>query len=690
MGSISKDGYFTFPRPNAETTPPWWGAALRLKHLLGIDRAIAFTILARAVQILGSTGTVLLIFRFLTPVEQGYYYTLLSLVSLQTVFELGFSFVILQMAAHECAHLTLHPDGRVEGGPVAHARLASILQKTFRWYLVAAIALCVALLLLGGFFFSRHTHTAAPVAWQNPWTLAVFATAFLFLLNPFFSFLEGCGQVWQVGRMRFAQSLLGAAMSWGALLAHHGLYSPGMVNIGYASAGLGFIYSRRNLCLGLLRFPARAQVVSWRREIWPFQWKIAVSWISAYFSFAVFTPILFVYRGPAEAGQFGMSLSITAYLSTLALAWMSTKATPFGQMTARGEFQQLRRMFFRTLRQALSLLVVGAAVCEVAAVTLQHFFPRLAVRMAAPSLFALLLLTCVSGFVVQCMAIYLRSFKREPFLAQSAVVALSTGILAPLAARTWGVAGVTFGYFVCTGIIGLAYGIVVFRRHRPGSASRIDVRRYSRRGVAEIARHLFRGVDFLVLLAALRLRGRLAPFRSLKTLAFVELGPGPMRIASLKRILFREVYFVDQSDFGIPHPQLRLVDLEACRDVKTISELCGLSADAEGLFLFADHCIEHLSPAAVLELVRSTADRSLTACFRVPNIESPSGRRNFDADPTHHSPFDRAFRRSLAGLGFAVYPWVRWYRFRTLLKLLIGRLPLMGAAEEIVVAAKSS
>jgi len=89
---------------------PGW--LVGLKHVLGLDRAIAFTVLARGVQILGSTGTVLLILRFLSPVEQGYYHTLLSLVSLQVVFELGFSFVILQMTAHECAHLTLHADGR--------------------------------------------------------------------------------------------------------------------------------------------------------------------------------------------------------------------------------------------------------------------------------------------------------------------------------------------------------------------------------------------------------------------------------------------------------------------------------------------------------------------------------------------------------------------------------------------------
>ncbi|MGB6721282.1 MAG: hypothetical protein WBE72_10835, partial [Terracidiphilus sp.] len=118
---------------------------MRALRALGMDGAVAYTFLARSVSIAGSTGTVLLIVRFLSPVEQGYYYTLLSLVSLQLVFELGFSFVIQQMAAHECAHLDLSPDGRAAGDPVAHARLASTLQLSLRWYTAAAAAMCLLL-----------------------------------------------------------------------------------------------------------------------------------------------------------------------------------------------------------------------------------------------------------------------------------------------------------------------------------------------------------------------------------------------------------------------------------------------------------------------------------------------------------------------------------------------------------------
>ena len=97
----------------------------KLPHSIGLDRAIAFTVLGRVVQGLGSVASVLLIVHFLSAAEQGYYYALWSLVALQSVFELGFSFVILQVAAHERAHLEFHPDGTITGSQIAHFRLAS-------------------------------------------------------------------------------------------------------------------------------------------------------------------------------------------------------------------------------------------------------------------------------------------------------------------------------------------------------------------------------------------------------------------------------------------------------------------------------------------------------------------------------------------------------------------------------------
>ena len=92
-----------------------------LRTVLGLDRAVGFTVLARFWGSAAGLVTVLLIARFLTPAEQGYYYTFGSLVAIQMIFELGFSFVILQMASHERARLSISADYEITGDPIAHA-----------------------------------------------------------------------------------------------------------------------------------------------------------------------------------------------------------------------------------------------------------------------------------------------------------------------------------------------------------------------------------------------------------------------------------------------------------------------------------------------------------------------------------------------------------------------------------------
>src|SRR5580692_5350773 len=116
-----------------------------LQHTVGIDRAIVFTVLARIWSSSAGLITVLLIARFLTRAEQGYYYTFSSLVALQIVFELGFSFVILQMASHERVYLTISSNLDISGDPVAHRRLASVFQKSVHWYSCAALLLALFL-----------------------------------------------------------------------------------------------------------------------------------------------------------------------------------------------------------------------------------------------------------------------------------------------------------------------------------------------------------------------------------------------------------------------------------------------------------------------------------------------------------------------------------------------------------------
>ncbi len=441
-------------------------APQRLKNLLGIDRAVGFTVLARSWSILSGALTVLLIAHFLNLQEQGYYYTFASLVSLQTVFELGFSYVILQLAAHEGAQLQFLPGGAISGDEVSHSRLASILQKSVRWYSLAALLMAAALLIAGFHFFSTHTQPSHAVGWRLPWICVVLAAIFTFQMDPIFSFLEGCGFVAQVARLRLAQAVTGTTLAWIAFALHRGLFAPAAVIFGQAVAGLVFLVSKRQLLIPLLRHSTGKRSVRWRAEIWPFQWRIAISFFCSYFIFPLFSPVLFAYRGAAEAGRMGMSLSIATALGTVAYAWINTKAAPFGGMIARRDFTTLDRTFFRALTQSGTLLLGGDVGVLGSLVVVERYWRPLATRMLPIPVFSLLMFTVFLNHLISSEAAYLRAHKREPFLVLSILVALLTGVSTWFTGRLWGSTGVTIGYFLCGGVFYLAGGTYIFAQCR--------------------------------------------------------------------------------------------------------------------------------------------------------------------------------------------------------------------------------
>jgi hypothetical protein len=304
------------------------------------------------------------------------------------------------------------------------------------------------------------------VSWIGPWVAAALAVSATFLLTPLFSFLEGCNQVRQVARLRMFQALIVLAISWAAIASGHGLYACALVNLGWIAAGAAFLFKRRGLLLFLLRYSSSENAVSWRDEIWPFQWKIAISWLCSYFTMQVFTPILFVFRGPEAAGRMGLTLSVVGYLPIVALCWMTPKAAPFGQLVKCGRLPELDALFFKTFKQSLALISLMAGLCLLAVIGVQYALPKIAARMETPAIFILLLLAAMGSFAVQSMAVYLRSFKREPYLVQSVTVAGLTLVGILFAAPRWGSAAVSILYFSFSGVLGLLWAAAIFRTSR--------------------------------------------------------------------------------------------------------------------------------------------------------------------------------------------------------------------------------
>ena len=437
----------------------------KLQHWTGIDRAIGFIVLARIWAAFGGVTSILLNAHFLTASEQGYYYAFYSLVALQIVFELGFGFVVMQLVAHERAYLTFSANGAIAGDAISQSRLASVLRLILRWYFMSAFLMVAILLPVGFYFFDGKQHGGLAIGWRGPWSLLVLLSAIYILLFPVVAFVEGCGFVPEVAQMNLGQVVLGSVLAWGAMISHHGLYSPAMMSLGYVLMQVRFLSTPRfrRMLLGLLRRQRDGHAIEWRQEIFPFQWRIAITWISNYCMSQMLTTLLFSCQGPQAAGRMGMSMSVITQLGAVGLSWMSTKASPFGNMIARGEIRDVNRVFRRTLFQSTTLVGTGALTVFLCVLFVGRYFPQFAVRLLPPSAFALLLLTMVMSHVLSCEALYMRAHKKEPLIVPAVVVSVLLAIATVVLGRLFSVEGVALGYFILGGIVSLTWGTYIFR-----------------------------------------------------------------------------------------------------------------------------------------------------------------------------------------------------------------------------------
>jgi hypothetical protein len=435
-----------------------------VRHVLGLDRAVGFTVLARFWASSAGLVTVVLIAKFLTLTEQGYYYTFGSLVAMQMVFELGFSFVILQLASHERAQLSISKDYEISGDAVAHARLASVVQKSVRWYSVAALLLAATLVPVGFYFFYTHQH-GQNVSWRLPWCLDALMAVLNFQLDPLLSFLEGCGYVANVARLRFTQSATGSLLAWLALISRHGLFAPAMMLLGMASCSLVWLFTKRKLLFGLLKYHTGGNRIRWSEEVWPFQWRIAVSWFCGYFIFWLFNPVLFAYHGPVEAGRMGMSLSLANAVLNIAVAWVSTKSAPFGTLIARKDYRQLDHTFFRALLQSTAVAVAGALTAWLGTLFLNLEHIRFAQRLLDPGSIAMLMIYMITNVIVFAEAYYLRAHKQEVFFVNSLVGAVTVTACTLIFGKYFGAKGIVVSCSIGN-VLGLVWATYKFKKYR--------------------------------------------------------------------------------------------------------------------------------------------------------------------------------------------------------------------------------
>jgi O-antigen/teichoic acid export membrane protein len=418
----------------------------------GVDKAIIYTSSYRIIQALGGIASLFFVARYLTGIEQGFYYTFGSIVAIQIFFELGLNGIITQYVAHETSYLKWENDIQLSGDIKYLSRLSSLLKFSIKWYLSFALILLLTLIIVGFIFFNKYDTTNGIVNWKGPWVLLSFGTSANLLIAPFIAFLEGLGKVKEMAKIRLIQYSIGIAITWLGLIFGAKLLVPGIGSlIGILILLILLLSGNYVKIIKNLWNIIIVEKVHYREEILPYQWKIALSWISGYFIFQLFNPVLFATEGAVVAGQMGMSLAALNGIFSLSMAWITTKVPLFSGLIAQKEYTRLDSIFNKTLKQSV-LINFFAIAFLFSFIFLIRFFEieiggkPLGNRFLNYIPLSLMMIPVLLNQFSSSWATYLRCHKKEPFLVNSVVAGILCLLSTIILGKYYGVLGVTSGY----------------------------------------------------------------------------------------------------------------------------------------------------------------------------------------------------------------------------------------------------
>lgn len=438
-----------------------------LFNKIGIDGAILFTILGRFVQAAGGVISIFFIATYLSEVEQGYYYTFGSILAIQIFFELGLSGIITQFVAHEIACLNWISSTKLGGSEDVLSRLSSLLHFCLKWFVVVAIILFVILILSGYIFFNKYGTDTEVVNWVIPWVILSISTASSLMISPILAFIEGMGQVKYVAKIRLIQQCFQILVLFICLISGFKLFSsPIASSVALLIAPIFILFSDKKKILIFIWKQLKESRVNYKIEIFPYQWRIALSWISGYFMFQLFNPVLFATDGPIVAGQMGITMVVLNGILSVPLSWINTKVPLFSSLIAKKEYSTLDIVFNRTLKQACIVCFVCLLIFVISVMAMRHLKMPIGDRFLPLLLIILLSVTTLVNQFVSGLATYLRCHKKEPFLIYSIVLAILTAASTFGFGKLYGAMGITIGYSLITISLSLNWASLIFKKKK--------------------------------------------------------------------------------------------------------------------------------------------------------------------------------------------------------------------------------
>jgi hypothetical protein len=284
--------------------------------------------------------------------DLGFYYFLVSLSALAPLIDLGLVTALDRNVAYAAAGATeISTDKLPEiydpSGTPNYLLLWRLLHTTRYIYGLLSVAL---LLVLGSWgtwvVYSRAPETSNPTYAWLAWAATLVCGIIEVYAGWWNVFLRGLNQVLLYSKLTFLSMVVRLILSYVLLSVGMGLLAVPAASL--VSMALQRQLSRR-FTLRLLGDPPRkAPDVHDRfvllKILWPGSWRIGVHLISVYLATHANGLLCVKYLGLAANAQYGLSVQVIGFISSIAQVWLYVKWPLVAQLRAKNDSEGIRRL----------------------------------------------------------------------------------------------------------------------------------------------------------------------------------------------------------------------------------------------------------------------------------------------------------------------------------------------------------
>jgi hypothetical protein len=287
------------------------------------------------------------------------------------------------------------------------------------------------IILVVGFVMLDQKQTA--VQWVLPWIIYGVASVFVFINSMLLSFIEGCNSVGEVQKIRFLISVATVISTVVLLLIGSELYALAVSLCIGALSGTMLIFYRYINTLKQLYTIGSSVVHDWKTDILPLVGKYAISWMSGYFIFSIFTPIAFHYYGAVEAGKIGLSIAVCTAIFGIANIWMTIIIPKMNMLVSQKDYTTLDPIFKKHLILSVATYILGITTLFIIITVFKEYIP-FDERLVSPFSLGIIALSWLMQIIISGYAVYMRAHKEEPLVVPSFIsgvyISLTTLLIA--------------------------------------------------------------------------------------------------------------------------------------------------------------------------------------------------------------------------------------------------------------------